>query len=202
MAIASILINFVGSLTFLFIFWKRLREDYSSEIVFKTAFNILVGILVGSLIFLKFSQIGFFWPVLVGALVGLGLSFFRFRVRFYETFEAFIIASFPWIGLTFLLDSITHSSLTSFFAFIAVLIFVFAAYYLDTHYKDFSWYKSGKIGFAGIVTLGIFFIVRSTLAIFGIHMISFVGLKIEAVVSGAAAFLCFILLLNLARIKE
>lgn len=202
MLIASILINLLGIVVFLFIFWKRLREDYSSEIIFKTAFNVLAGILIGFLIFLKFPQIGFFWPVVLGSLLGLGLALFGLRIKFYETFEAFIIASFPWIGFTFLLDSITHSSLSSFFAFIAILVFVFIAYYLDTHYKNFTWYKSGKIGFAGIVTLSIFFIVRSTLAIFGIHMISFVDLRIEAVVSGAAAFICFILLFNLAKIKE
>lgn len=202
MLIASILINFLGIVVFLFIFWKRLREDYSSEIIFKTAFNILIGILIGFLIFLKFPLIGFFWPVFIGSLMGFSFSLFRFKIKFFETFEAFTIALFPWIGFTFLLDSVIHSSLNSFFAFIAILIFVFIAYYLDTHYKNFTWYKSGKVGFAGIVTLSIFFVIRSTLAIFEIHMISFVDLKIEAVISAAAAFICFILLFNLARIKE
>jgi len=202
MLIASVLINPLGILIFLFIFWKRLREDYSSEIIFKTAFDILAGILIGFLFSLKFNQIGFFWPVFIGSCLGLGLALFGLKIKFYETFEAFIISTFPWMGFIFLLDSIKHSSLSSFLAFIAILIFVFISYYLDTHYKNFTWYKSGKIGFAGIVTLSIFFIARSALAIFGIHMISFVSLRIEAVVSAAAAFICFILLFNLARIKE
>jgi hypothetical protein len=202
MLIASALTNLLGILVFLFIFWKRLREDYSPEIIFKTAFDILAGVAIGFLFSLKFSSIGFFWPAAVGSLMGLTLALLGLKMKFYETFEAFIISSLPWMGLIFLLDSVTHSSLNSFLAFIAILVFVFISYYLDSHYKNFTWYKSGKIGFAGIVTLSIFFIVRSALAIFGIHMISFVSLRIEAVISGAAAFICFILLFNLARIKE
>jgi hypothetical protein len=202
MLIASVAVNILGVFVFLFIFWKRLHEDYSSEIIFKTVFYILTGVLIGFLLSLKFIPTAFFWLMLTGAMFGLGFTIFRLKVKFYETFEALIISSFPWIGFTYLLDSVTHSSLSSFLAFVAILIFVFISYFLDTHYKNFTWYKSGKIGFAGIVTLSLFFIVRSVLAIFTINMLSFVGLKVEAVISGAAAFVCFVLLFNLARIKE
>ena len=202
MIIASVLSNLSGVIVFLFIFWKRLREDYSSEIIFKVAFEILAGILVGTLVLLKFPQIGFFWLAILGSLTGLILAVFGLKVRFYETFEALIIASFPWISFVFLLDSITHSSLSSFFAFIAILVFVFISYYLDAHYKNFTWYRSGKIGFAGIATAALFFVVRSSLAIFGINMVSFVSLRVEAVISGAVAFICFVLLYNLAKVKE
>jgi hypothetical protein len=202
MLIASLLVNFLGILVFLFIFWKRLREDYSSEIIFKTAFFILVGVAAGFLISLKFIPMASFWFAFIGATLGLGVAIFSIKVKFYETFEALIISSFPWLSFIYLLDSVTHSSLSSFLAFIAILIFVFISYYLDAHYKDFTWYRSGKIGFAGIATLSLFFIVRSLLAIFTINMLSFVGFKVEAIISGAVAFVCFILLFNLGRIKE
>lgn len=199
MLIASLAVNILGIFVFLFIFWKRLREDYSSEIIFKAAFFILIGILIGFLVSFKFLTIASFWFTLVGAFWGLGFAIFNLRVRFYETLEAFIISAFPWLSFIFLLDSVFHSSLSSFLAFVGILIFVFISYYLDTHYKNFTWYKSGRIGFAGLVTLSLFFIVRSVLAIFTIHMLSFVGLKVEAIISGAAAFVCFILLFNLGR---
>lgn len=199
MLIASILANLLGIFVFLFVFWKRLREDYSSEIIFKTAFHILIGILIGFLISLKFISTASFWFAFVGSTLGLGFAILRLKVKFYETFEALIISSFPWISFIFLLDSVIHSSLSSFLAFVAILIFVFISYFLDTHYKNFTWYKSGKIGFAGILTLGLFFVVRSILAIFTVNMLSFVGLRVEAVVSGAVAFICFVLLFNLGR---
>lgn len=202
MAIASLGVNVLGIFVFLFLFWRRLRDDYSSEIIFKSAFNILIGILLSFLVWLKFDQIGIFWLSLIGSILGLVISILVLKVKFYETFEAFIISSLPWLSFLFLLDSITHSSLPSFLFFIAMLIFVFISFYLDMHYKEFAWYKSGKIGFAGIVTLGLFFITRSVLAIFGINMVSFVSLKVEAIVSAASAFICFILLYNLSRIRE
>jgi hypothetical protein len=199
MLIASIAVNVLGILVFLFVFWKRLREDYSSEIIFKTAFCILVGILVGFSLSLKFLPVASFWFTFIGALLGLGFAIWRLRVKFYETFEALTVSSFPWLSFVFLLDSVINASLISFLAFVAILIFVFVSYYLDTHYKTFTWYKSGKIGFAGLLTLSLFFIVRSILAIFTVNMLSFVGLRVEAVISGAAAFICFVLLFNLGR---
>lgn len=202
MVIASLVTGLLGILVFMFIFWKRLREDYSSEIIFKAAFGIIFGEAVGFLFSLKFAPIAFFWLVILGGLIGLGFAIFKLRLKFYESFEALIIASLPWLAFVFLLDSVTHSSLSSFLAFIAILVFVFISYYLDAHYKDFTWYRSGKIGFAGVVTLGIFFILRSVLAIFDINMLSFVSSRAEAIISGAAAFICFVLLFNLARIKE
>ncbi len=192
-------VNVLGIFIFLFVFWKRLREDYSSEIIFKTAFYILIGILIGFLLSLKFLPVAFFWFTFVGALLGLGFAIWRLRVRFYETFEALTISSFPWLSFVFLLDSVVNASLVSFLAFVAILVFVFISYYLDTHYKTFTWYKSGKIGFAGLLTLSFFFIVRSVLAIFTVNMLSFVVLRVEAVISGAAAFICFVLLFNLGR---
>jgi len=199
MLIASILANILGVFVFLFVFWKRLREDYSSEIIFKTAFYIFIGILIGFLISLKFIPAASFWLAFIGAALGLGFAILRLKVKFYETFEALAVSSFPWISFIFLLDSVIHSSLSSFLGFVAILIFVFISYFLDTHYKNFTWYKSGKIGFAGLLTLGLFFMVRSVLAIFTIHMLSFVGLRVEAAVSGVTALICFVLLFNLGR---
>jgi len=91
MLIASIFTNVLGIFVFLFIFWKRLREDYSAEIIFKTAFDILVGLLAGFLLSLKFAPIACFWLIMAGALLGLAFAIFRLRVKFYETFEALII---------------------------------------------------------------------------------------------------------------
>ncbi len=202
MLIASILTNLVGILVFLFIFWKRLREDYSADIIFKAAFLILSGVLIGFLFSLKFFPQAFLWLAFAGGLLGLGFALFSLRVKFYETFEALIISALPWTSFVFLQNSVAASSLSSFFAFLGVLIFIFISYYLDAHYKNFNWYKSGKIGFAGTTTLSLVFVVRAVLAIFGIPVISFVSLRLEAVISSMAALICFALLFNLGRTKE
>ena len=198
---ASLVANFVGILVFLFIFWKRLKEDFAAEIIFRSSFYILLGVLAGYLVSLNFFPSWFLWIEFLGIIVGLSISIYFLKMRFYETFEALIISVLPWLGFIFLADSVARTVLGSFLAFIVILIMVFMAYWLDTHYKSFAWYKSGKIGFAGMATLGIIFLIRSLIAISGITMLSFVG-KIDAIMSGVLAFGCFLLLYNLGRITE
>lgn len=199
--LVNIAITLLGILIFLFIFWKRLKEDYASEIIFQSATYIILGIFIGSFLASRLFPIWFFWASLLGASIGLTLAIIRFRIKFYESLEAFIIASLPWLSLVFLAASVITSSLSSFLAFLAILIMVFLSYWLDTHYKSFAWYKSGKIGFAGIATAALIFLLRSGLAIGGVSMLSFVG-RSEAIISGVMAFCGFILLFNLGRTEK
>jgi hypothetical protein len=194
-------VGFIGIIIFLFIFWKRLKEDYSSEIIFKTAFSALTGILIAELIAAKFYPPAFLWFEFLGGIGGLGAAVLSFRVRFYETFEAFIISVFPWLSFIFLKDSVVNSSLISFFAFLVVLTFIFIFYYLDVHYKGFTWYRSGRIGFAGFATILLIFVVRSTIALLGITVLSFLS-GYEGMVSAIAALTSFALLFNLGRQKK
>jgi len=105
----------------------------------------------------------------------------------------------PWIALMFLGNSVVHSSLSSFLAFGATLIIIFISYWFGDHYKNFTWYKSGKIGFAGLATLAVIFFVRSSVAIFGRGVLSFVNQKPEAIISSVLAFTCCLLIYNLGK---
>ncbi len=200
MPIASLLINILGIFIFLFIFWKRQKEDFSSEIIFKLAVHILVGIGIAIAVSLYFLKEYWLWFTFVGGIAGLLIAIYRLRTKFYEIFEAFVIAVLPWLSGIFLLDSAVHSSLSSFSGFLLILIVIFISYYLDAHYKAFSWYKSGKIGFSGLATLAIIFLIRFGLAIFGISVLSFVG-KFEPLLSGIGLLSCLLLLVSLGRTK-
>lgn len=197
--LANVLVSISGTLVFLFLFWKRLKEDYVAGIVFKVAFYVLVGVLVGFLLAFKFFPGWFLWTSFVGALLGMTIGILTLKVRFYETLEALIISFLPWLAFMFLGNSVVKSSLSSFLAFVATLILVFVSYWFDVHYKEFTWYKSGKVGFAGLATLALIFLVRSTVAIFGSGVLSFVNQKYEAMISAAFAFVCFLLIFNLGR---
>lgn len=201
MLIINLLTGLFGCLVFLFIFWKRLKEDYASEIVFKSATYILTAILISWLLSVRFFPEWFLWAEFIGGMMGLAISFRLLRIRFYETLEAFVISSLPWVSLTLLKSSVVSSSLSSFIAFLVTLVVIFVYYFLDYHYKEFTWYKSGKIGFAGLSTLALIFVTRSLLALFGIHVLSFVS-KFEGIISGAFAFICFLLIFNLGRVTE
>ena len=197
----TLAVSALGLFAFLFLFWKRLKEDYAGEIIFRSASYILVGSAVGWGIAVNFSPGWFFWAWIAGGLLGLLFAVLRFRVKFYETLEAFIISFLPWLALVFLRDSGARSSFSSFLAFIVILIMLFISYYLDTHYKGFTWYRSGKIGFAGLTVAVIFFLIRTAIAMTKVTVISFVG-QGEALISGITALVSFLLLFNLARVKK
>lgn len=202
MFIASLLVNAVGILLFLFIFWRRLKEDFASEIIFRIGFHILLGVGIAVLVSLNFFHSFFLWMALFGGVVGLIFSIYRIKIKFYETFEAFIIASLPWLSVIFLQDSVIHSSLSSFLGFLGILFLLFVSYYLDANYKNFSWYKSGKIGFSGLTVLCLIFLIRFALALLGITMLSFVGQIFELVATGLGIITCLVMLFNLGRTYE
>jgi hypothetical protein len=198
--LVNVLVSTLGILVFLFLFWKRLKEDYVEEIVFQTSFYILLGIGIGWMVSLKFLPNWFFWFGFTGGVSGLAVSFFRFRVKFYETLEAFIISCLPWLALIFLKNSVETSSFSSFLGFAAILLLTLVSYYFDTHYKKFTWYKSGRIGFTGLATAGLFFSVRLILAILKVPVLSLVNVS-EIVISGVLTVTSFALLFSLGKNK-
>jgi hypothetical protein len=201
MLFASVFTNLVGVLVFLFIFWKRLKDDFSSDIVFKVASYVLVGIFVGYSISLWLIKPYFLWFGFLAGIIGLLIAVYLTKVKFYETFESVVVASLPWIGFIFLLNSTQASSLSSFLGFLGILILVFISYFLDTHYKTFSWYKSGRIGFTGVAILFLIFLIRLSLAILKIGMLSFVSLPFELLLSGMGMVTCLVLFYNLSKIE-
>lgn len=188
----------LGILVYLFLFWRKLKEDYPAAIIFSTAFFILGGMAVFYFLAFKYFKTGWFWADVLGALAGLFAGVYKHKIRFYETFEAFIIAILPWTALTFLADSVKASSISSFIYFVVIMALIGIFYLLEKHYKNFSWYHSGRIGFSGLAVAGAFFVLRAIFASFFPFVISFVG-KFEAIASGIASFIIFLLLFNLAR---
>lgn len=198
--IVNFFIGIVGILFFLFIFWKRLKEDYSSEIIFGVAITILVGQSIGLLISYFFLPQYFFWLGTAGSLLGMFPMVFKYKLKPIETLEALFLGSQPFISLMFFKDSMINSSLNSFLAFVASLILIFGAYWFDVNYKSFSWYKSGKIGFAGIAIGIVFFLARIIVAAFGVSVISFVG-KLDIWLSGSVFLILVGLLVYLGKNK-
>ena len=196
--ITSIILNILGFVVFLFIFWKRLKEDYLASQVFTSAIYIATATFGLYLISLRWAFGWWFWLGFLGFVLGVLLSTVRYRLRFYETFEAAVIAFFPWLSLVFLSDAINNKSYFSLGFSLASLVFIFLFGFLNSRYKDFGWYKSGRIGFAGLTTLGIFFLTRGAIAIILPFMLSFVR-DWETILSGFTAFFIFLAVFNLSR---
>ncbi len=189
---------FFGTILFIFIFWKKLKEDYSPEIIFTTALASLSGIFLFCLLAKKFLPGYWFWSGAFGGLIGLGFTSYKFHLRFYEVFEAMVISVLPLTAFVFLADSAASASILSFAYFVIVTALIGLFYVLDKRYKSFTWYRSGRIGFSGLSVAATFFLLRALFALFFPDVLSFVN-KFEPIVSGIVTFVFFLLLFNLSR---
>lgn len=196
-----IITHILGILIFLFLLWKTLKDDYQYEKIFSLGFVVLVSVAVSILVLNFTPHLYWFWIMGTIMTISIALAIKKQRMKFFEVIEGFAISILPWLSFYFLNDSIQKSSLSSFLAFWLTLICIFIYFLLKNYYRTFSWYKSGRVGFAGISTLLIFFIVRMISSIFFPYIISFSG-KSEIFLSGSTALLLGILLYNLYSKKE
>ena len=196
----GVIFLFLGIIIFLFFFWKRLKEDYSSERIFSTAFYILFGIGAGFLAvwFFKYQQF-WFWASSLGFISGFLLGNYKFELQFFESLEAASIGVLFLLGLIFLADSITFSNTFSLAGFGVIFLLIGFWFFLESKYKNFSWYKSGRVGFSGLLVAGLFFLIRAGVATAFPTVLSFVG-GVEGIVSGIVAFSFFLGLYNLSRV--
>lgn len=196
----NFLIHAAGILTFLFLFWKRLKEDYSSEIIFTSAMFVLLFLGVGAVLSQKIFPGFWFWLTLLGSFFGLLLGARRFNMDMVESFEAFGISLLPYLSLIFFQNSVTTESLPSFIAFAVCLSLFGLYYYISGIYKNFLWYASGRVGFAGLFTFAIFFIIKAVAGL--ILPPGFVSSgRIETLLSGGLSFTLFFVIVNIAKTK-
>lgn len=197
--------HLIGIILFLFFYWRSLREDHTSQEIFSSSLIIIGAILTGSLIGSAlvpvvgptriFSPRGlWFWGAAIGLVLGFIYTHKKYKFRLFEMIETVCIASLFWLLTLSIREAIWPISIG-----FALLILLF--FFLKKNYRRFNWYKSGKVGFAGLASLAIFFLLRGILAIFFYDaMVSFgrsngysllIG-RIDALISATIAF-CFIL---------
>jgi hypothetical protein len=196
-----ILFVILGNFVFLYVFWKRLKEDYSSGQIFTCAFYILVGLIIANILANRFFPNWWFWLSILGLSIGLLAGVVRFKLRFMESLEALVISSLPSMFLLYLggIILIGYEPELLFGAlFVIGLIILFVVF--NKYYKRFTWYRSGRIGFSGLTIMGTFFLVRAAVAVYFPSMLSFAG-KYEVFISAIVAFLSFLGVFNLARQK-
>lgn len=191
-----IIANLFGSLFFMFFLWKRLKEDYHFERIFNLGVYVLSGVLIGAVISLRYFGNYWFWICLAMVLVTYLIGRYRQKIRFFESFESVIAGFIPWLGLIFISDSVMNASLSSFLAFWVMLCLLVLFFFIDSKYRRVSWYRSGKVGIAGVLTGFLFFVVRAGFSVTGYSAISFAPM-LEPVISGLTAFVFVILLYKL-----
>ncbi len=196
--IINILVSIVSALLFLYVFWTRLKEDYTQNQIFTAGFYVLLGIACGSILAdNSFSEL-WFWASFAGGVIGLALGIWRFRLRFFETLEAAVLSELILFLIVFLLSLVKKFSQITLLGTLAIIVLIGLFIFLDAHYKKFSWYKSGRVGFSGLTVLGLFFLARTLVAMLAIDVLSFVGDR-EVIASGVLSFVSFMAVYNLSK---
>lgn len=186
-----IIANTFGILFFLFLIWRALKEDYHYEKIFNLGFSGLIAVLVAFIISSFIDGVIEFWIYVIFAVLIFLFSVRKQKMKFFECFEAYFIGFLPWITFLFLSDSVKYSSLSSFLSFWLALFSLFIYFFCKANYRSFTWYKSGRVGFAGVTSLIVFFVLRSVLNIV------FFGVALDIFLSISASLLLFILMYNL-----
>jgi hypothetical protein len=125
----------------------------------------------------------------------------HYKLKIFETIDAGFASLIPWLGLLFLSHSIVAKNSYSLIAFAIVALTYFLYLFLNANYKKFSWYVSGKVGFSGLMSLGVLFLARGLTSLFWPGVLSFVG-SLESAISGVVSIVSFLGVFYLARKVE
>jgi len=201
MIFGVVIANALGIFLFLYLYWKRLKEDYPVEKIFNSGFIILIGIFLSLVISKILPNIFWFWIIIFATLIFEAVNVFKLKIKFFESLDALVISLLPWLSLFYLSHSIENSNLFSFLAFWICLLLIFLFFLFNNFYRTFNWYKSGKVGFSGLAVTGIFFGIRGISSIFFNNLVSFAGVY-ERFISGTFFVCTFLLLFRLSRIEK
>jgi hypothetical protein len=197
MLLSAIFVVF-ANIFFLYFFWRRLKEDYVSEQIFTTAFFALLFMLVTYVVTIRYLTDWWFWTGFAAGLGGISIGIFRFKFRVVETIEAFLLACLPVLMIICFGEYVRTGSVINIVASLVMAVFLLMFFLVDKHYKRFSWYRSGRIGFSGLSLAGGFFLLRAIVASYFDNMLSFSG-KYEVYTSAVVAFFAFLGAFTLAR---
>lgn len=193
-----IIANILGIFVLMFLLWYKLKDDYHYEKIFDLAFFVIFGIFVSSVLLNFIPSIYLFWIFTFCILIFFLLGVYRLKMKFYESLDGLIIATLPYLGLFFLVSAIKNFSLFDFIGFWIVTLFVFLYFFLESNYRKFNWYKSGRVGFSGLMVGGLLFLVRGLISLYFPQVPTIIG-GIDLYLSATFSFLFFLLLFNLSR---
>ena len=193
------LLNIFGIIIGLFLFWRRLKEDYIENQIFSVAFLSIFIFIAFYFISRVFFQKWIFWLPLIGSYGVLILLGKKLGMRIFEVADAAVIAYLGWFSVNSVIFLIQLKNIQSLILVITNLVFLFAFFLIDSQYKRIPWYRSGRTGFTGMFILGLFFLIRAAVALLAPDMLIFL-LEYDIFISGVISFISFLMIFNLARI--
>lgn len=209
MTVVSALFLIIGIVSFSFILWKKLKDDYPSDLIFRFTLVLLFSGSAGFIFADRwFPDFSLFAGLVTSSLIG-AYAVKKFNLKFFEVVDAAVIS---WFWLLFFIrassvvavlrlgraDLIIHAYLFSsegrqvLAGFCLAIAMILLYSFLRKRYRGFSWYPSGKVGFMGMSTLFVFLPLQGALAFFTSPVVpAILGVIISCLVSGAIGVLIY-----------
>lgn len=171
-----------------------MREDYDINKLFSyglaTFFAMIIGVGVGI-----WAGNYWFWLAMIAYAVMAIILIRKFHFRPIEIIEG-STPGFLFINLLLLLHGLSRGGTATVVLFLFTVFLLILFFILKANYKRFTWYKSGRLGFASLITLGLLFLARAITSVTAPQVISHVGV-LEFIPSAIISFFSFFTVYNL-----
>jgi hypothetical protein len=169
----SAILILLGTVLFSFAFWRKLKDDYENDEIFTSTLMLLFGGLIGWFVVGRWFEPLVFWGFALGFLISGIYATVRLGLKSFETIDSMAWAFF-WLWVFVELRVVFMGGLGRYginlLPLTAPILGLFVYRFLDSRYRRFSWYPSGKIGFLGLASFAVYFFFRAAVAftLFGV----------------------------------
>lgn len=175
-----------GIFAFSFAIWRRLVDDYTTDQIFYLILLLLLGGGGGFLLASFFATAAASWGFFAG-LGALGAyAIKRLDLGIFEVIDSVVIGLL-WLVLSVWVGTLAKDGFGDYYLVVGEIVLavvaIFSYGFFSRRYRRLSWYPSGKIGFVGLATSAVYFLIRFMLAMVSALVLSLPGRLAEAVVS-------------------
>lgn len=182
MALFFYLLVALAVISFSYVFWTRLREDYTSDQIFSSTIIFLFGGLLGFIIFDRWLPNFSFWGFVLGLSVFGLYAIRKMGIRLLEALDGGVLG-FLWFAVFIYLGNVVRTGAEAFIAILPAVVSLAAFYLYFRKYRKFSWYPSGKIGFVAGSIMFLYFTLRALVDFYLFRVLSFHSLILDSLLS-------------------
>lgn len=171
---------------FSFVLWRKLKEDYSHDLIFSFTILVLALALFGDILSQNFLPGLSFWSVLFFQLLCVSFFVKKGYFKFYELVDGlttswltlFLTVNVSGLFVQIIRDRGLKTSDLHFLFHALFILLTFIVYKtVLNRYRGFSWYPSGRIGFIGLAVSSLYFLLRGLVAILTYSVLPFFGVQ-------------------------
>ena len=131
----------LSSFLFLFVYYRKLKEDFLPSQIFRDGTLILFCTGVGALISFFIAQQLWFWLSTIGFIIGLIFALIRSRIPILEGLEAASLGALWLLLFYYVFQLITKPTIPEWVGFGGIILTFLIYLFFTFNYKKFTWYR-------------------------------------------------------------